>query len=64
MMSNEFFDRTCNGETETIKKGAHLTPYPSMMMVLKNIFKGIKTQVLYLNFMRMMDYMKDGHLSI
>ncbi|XP_055808980.1 protein trichome birefringence-like [Solanum dulcamara] len=54
----------CDSETEPIKNDTYLTPYPSKMTVLENIFKGMKTQVSYLNITRMTDYRKDGHPSI
>ncbi|KAM3379198.1 hypothetical protein P3S68_011612 [Capsicum galapagoense] len=34
------------------------------MTVLESVFKGMKTQVSYLNITRMTDYRKDGHPSI
>ncbi|XP_009783309.1 protein trichome birefringence-like [Nicotiana tabacum] len=54
----------CDSETEPIKNDTYLTPYPSKMTVLENAFKGMKTQVSYLNITRMSDYRKDGHPSI
>ncbi|XP_059296003.1 protein trichome birefringence-like [Lycium ferocissimum] len=54
----------CDSETEPIKNDTYLTPYPSKMTVLENVFKGMKTQVSYLNITRMSDYRKDGHPSI
>ncbi|KAL3327121.1 hypothetical protein AABB24_037690 [Solanum stoloniferum] len=54
----------CDSETEPIKNDTYLTPYPSKMKVLEDVFKGMKTQVSYLNITRMTDYRKDGHPSI
>ncbi|KAF3655443.1 Protein trichome birefringence [Capsicum annuum] len=54
----------CDSETEPIKNDTYLTPYPSKMTVLESVFKGMKTQVSYLNITRMTDYRKDGHPSI
>ncbi|XP_016468583.1 protein trichome birefringence [Nicotiana tabacum] len=54
----------CDSETEPIKNDTYLTPYPSKMTVLEQVFKGMKTQVSYLNITRMSDYRKDGHPSI
>ncbi|KAJ8534159.1 hypothetical protein K7X08_007483 [Anisodus acutangulus] len=54
----------CDSETEPIKNDTYLTPYPSKMAILENVFKGMKTQVSYLNITRMSDYRKDGHPSI
>ncbi|KAL3357406.1 hypothetical protein AABB24_017893 [Solanum stoloniferum] len=54
----------CDSETEPIKNDTYLTPYPSKMKVLEDVFKGMKTRVSYLNITRMTDYRKDGHPSI
>lgn len=54
----------CDHETEPIKNDTYLTPYPTKMMVLERVLKGMKTRVSYLNITRMTDYRKDGHPSI
>ncbi|CAN4118621.1 unnamed protein product [Withania somnifera] len=54
----------CDGVTEPIKNDTYLTPYPTKMILLENVFRGMKTQVSYLNITRMTDYRKDGHPSI
>ncbi|XP_073278274.1 protein trichome birefringence-like [Primulina huaijiensis] len=54
----------CDHETEPIKNETYLTPYPPKMTVLEKVFKGMKTNVTYMNVTRMTDYRKDGHPSI
>lgn len=54
----------CDSETEPIKNETYLTPYPSKMVVLEKVLKGMKTHVTYLNITRLTDYRKDGHPSV
>ncbi|XVF55993.1 hypothetical protein PTKIN_Ptkin06aG0080400 [Pterospermum kingtungense] len=54
----------CDSETEPIKNETYLTPYPSKMLVLESVLKGMKTHVTYLNITRLTDFRKDGHPSI
>lgn len=55
----------CDHETEPIKNETYLTEYPSKMVVLEKVLKGMKkNRVTYLNITRMTDYRKDGHPSI
>ncbi|KAL4271696.1 hypothetical protein GQ457_13G011710 [Hibiscus cannabinus] len=54
----------CDSETEPIKNETYLTPYPSKMLVLESVLKGMKTHVTYLNITRLTDFRKDGHPSV
>ncbi|XVE61276.1 hypothetical protein DITRI_Ditri06bG0026700 [Diplodiscus trichospermus] len=54
----------CDSETEPIWNETYLTPYPSKMLVLESVLKGMKTHVTYLNITRLTDFRKDGHPSI
>ncbi|XP_030482235.2 protein trichome birefringence [Cannabis sativa] len=54
----------CDSETVPISDEKYLRPYPDKMTVLENVFKGMKTQVTYLNVTRLTDFRKDGHPSI
>lgn len=54
----------CDSETEPIKNETYLTAYPSKMLVLESVLKGMKTHVTYLNITRLTDFRKDGHPSI
>ncbi|CAN7107245.1 unnamed protein product [Brassica rapa subsp. narinosa] len=54
----------CDDETEPIKNETYLTPYPSKMLILETVLKGIKTPVTYLNITRLTDYRKDAHPSV
>ncbi|KAK6232310.1 Trichome birefringence-like [Theobroma cacao] len=54
----------CDSETEPIRNETYLTPYPSKMLVLESVLKGMKTHVTYLNITRLTDFRKDGHPSI
>ncbi|MBA0581274.1 hypothetical protein Gorai_023455, partial [Gossypium raimondii] len=54
----------CDNETNPIKNEKYLTPYPSKMLVLELVLKGMKTHVTYLNITRLTDFRKDGHPSI
>lgn len=54
----------CDNEIEPIKNTTYLTPYPDKMVVLENVFKGMKNKVSYLNITRLTDFRKDGHPSI
>ncbi|KVI12038.1 PC-Esterase [Cynara cardunculus var. scolymus] len=54
----------CDHEVEPIKNTTYLTPYPDKMVVLEKVFKGMKTQVSYMNITRQTDFRKDGHPSI
>ncbi|GLT27134.1 hypothetical protein SLA2020_021600 [Shorea laevis] len=54
----------CDNETEPIKNEKYLTPYPSKMLVLERVLRGMKTHVTYLNITRLTDFRKDGHPSI
>ncbi|XVE75739.1 hypothetical protein DITRI_Ditri12bG0116900 [Diplodiscus trichospermus] len=54
----------CDSETEPIRNERFLTPYPSKMLVLESVLKGMKTHVTYLNITRLTDFRKDGHPSI
>lgn len=54
----------CDSETEPIKNETYLTPYPSKMLVLEKVLKGMKTHVTYLNITRLTDFRKDGHPSV
>ncbi|RID63917.1 hypothetical protein BRARA_E02879 [Brassica rapa] len=54
----------CDDETEPIKNETYLTPYPSKMLILETVLKGMKTPVTYLNITRLTDYRKDAHPSV
>nr|XP_043620163.1 protein trichome birefringence-like [Erigeron canadensis] len=54
----------CDHEVEPIYNTTYLTTYPDKMVVLEKVFKGMKTQVSYLNITRLTDFRKDGHPSI
>lgn len=54
----------CDHESEPINNTTYLTPYPDKMIVLEKVFRGMKTQVSYLNITRLTDFRKDGHPSI
>ncbi|CAH8359856.1 unnamed protein product [Eruca vesicaria subsp. sativa] len=54
----------CDDETEPIKNETYLTPYPSKMLILEKVLKGMKTPVTYLNITRLTDYRKDAHPSV
>ncbi|KAL0743866.1 hypothetical protein Bca4012_085379 [Brassica carinata] len=54
----------CDDETEPIKNETYLTPYPSKMLILERVLKGMKTPVTYLNITRLTDYRKDAHPSV
>ncbi|XP_039033916.1 protein trichome birefringence-like isoform X2 [Hibiscus syriacus] len=54
----------CDSETEPIKNGTYLIPYPPKMVVLERVLKGMKTHVTFLNITRLTDIRKDGHPSI
>ncbi|KAL4586940.1 hypothetical protein LXL04_011588 [Taraxacum kok-saghyz] len=54
----------CHKETEPIFNTSHLTKYPTKMKAFENVFKQMKTPIVYLNISRLTDYRKDGHPSI
>ncbi|KAL0708063.1 hypothetical protein Bca4012_074489 [Brassica carinata] len=54
----------CDDETEPIKNETYLTPYPSKMLILERVLKGMKSPVTYLNITRLTDYRKDAHPSV
>ncbi|KAH7834237.1 hypothetical protein Vadar_014048 [Vaccinium darrowii] len=54
----------CHKETEPIFNEKFLTKYPPKMKVLEDIFREMKTPLIYLNISRLTDYRKDGHPSI
>ncbi|KAF8109508.1 hypothetical protein N665_0095s0076 [Sinapis alba] len=54
----------CDDEREPIKNETYLTPYPSKMLILEKVLKGMKTPVMYLNITRLTDYRKDAHPSV
>ncbi|KAH0881045.1 hypothetical protein HID58_068439 [Brassica napus] len=58
------FFRACDDETEPIKNETYLTPYPSKMLILERVLKGMKSPVTYLNITRLTDYRKDAHPSV
>ncbi|KAE8683575.1 Protein trichome birefringence [Hibiscus syriacus] len=54
----------CDSENKPIKNETYLTAYPSKMLVLESVLKGMKTHVTYLNITRLTDFRKDGHPSV
>ncbi|XP_050228640.1 protein trichome birefringence [Mercurialis annua] len=54
----------CDNEVEPIKNATYLQEYPSKMLVLEKVLRGMKNHVTYLNVTQMTDYRKDGHPSI
>ncbi|XP_076937165.1 protein trichome birefringence-like 2 [Bidens hawaiensis] len=54
----------CHKETEPIFNTSHLTNYSSKMRAFDNVWRLMKTPVIYLNISRLTDYRKDGHPSI
>lgn len=54
----------CHKETEPIFNTSHLTKYPTKMRAFDNVFRDMKTPIVYLNISRLTDYRKDGHPSI
>ncbi|EEF27846.1 protein trichome birefringence [Ricinus communis] len=54
----------CDNEVEPIQNSTYLQEYPSKMVVLEKVLRGMKTHVTYLNVTQMTDYRKDGHPSI